>query len=90
MGSAEERADEISRAAEMADIFLRSRKDTLVMTSRELITGKSKSLGAKVMQFMQTELHHLLIIYPPLSWKRFITTFGFIFEIVLLQLLLRV
>lgn len=42
MGPTEERAKEISRAAEMADIFLMARKDTLIMTSRELITGKSK------------------------------------------------
>lgn len=41
MGSIEERVEEIARAAEMADVFLRSRKDTLIMTSRELITGKS-------------------------------------------------
>ena len=44
MGSTEERAEEITRAAEMADVFLRSRKDTLIMTSRELITGKKKHL----------------------------------------------
>ncbi|PON44691.1 Ketose-bisphosphate aldolase, class-II [Parasponia andersonii] len=43
MGSPEERADEISRTAEMVDIYLRSRKDTLIMTSRELITGKTPS-----------------------------------------------
>ncbi|PON36984.1 Ketose-bisphosphate aldolase, class-II [Trema orientale] len=43
MGSPEERAEEISRTAEMADIYLRSRKDTLIMTSRELITGKTPS-----------------------------------------------
>lgn len=41
MSSTEEREEEISRAAEMADIFLTARKDTLIMTSRELITGKS-------------------------------------------------
>jgi hypothetical protein len=41
MSSLEERKEEISRAAEMADCFLRARKDTLILTSRELITGKS-------------------------------------------------
>lgn len=43
MGSIEEREDEISRAAELADVYLKNRKDTLVMTSRNLITGKSAS-----------------------------------------------
>ncbi|KAJ4961675.1 hypothetical protein NE237_021585 [Protea cynaroides] len=41
MQSLEEREQEINRAAEMADVLLRARKDTLIMTSRELITGKS-------------------------------------------------
>lgn len=41
MRSAEEREEEISTAAEMADIFLAAQKDTLIVTSRELITGKS-------------------------------------------------
>ncbi|XP_058722533.1 uncharacterized protein LOC131594430 [Vicia villosa] len=43
MGSIEEREDEISRAAELADVYLKSHKDTLIMTSRNLITGKSAS-----------------------------------------------
>ena len=43
MKSIEEREEEIIRAAERADIFIRACKDTLIMTSRELITGKSKS-----------------------------------------------
>lgn len=43
MGSIEERVAEISRAAEMADVFLRARRDTIIMTSRELVTGKSWS-----------------------------------------------
>nr|XP_043629292.1 uncharacterized protein LOC122600609 [Erigeron canadensis] len=43
MKSAEEREQEISRAAEMADIYLRTCNDTLVMSSRELITGKTPS-----------------------------------------------
>ncbi|KAG7944814.1 hypothetical protein I3843_15G123300 [Carya illinoinensis] len=41
MRSGEERKEEISRAAELADCFLRAREDTLILTSRELITGKS-------------------------------------------------
>lgn len=40
MKSFEEREEEINRAAEMADVFLRASKDTLIMTSRKLITGK--------------------------------------------------
>ncbi len=43
MKSVEEREEEISKTAEMADCFLRARKDTLILTSRELITGKSSS-----------------------------------------------
>ncbi|KAK9075565.1 hypothetical protein SSX86_003890 [Deinandra increscens subsp. villosa] len=41
MESAEEREEEISCAAELADIYLGSCKDTLVMSSRELIIGKT-------------------------------------------------
>ncbi|CAI9299752.1 unnamed protein product [Lactuca saligna] len=43
MKSAEEREEEISYAADMADVYLRTGKDTLVMSSRELITGKTPS-----------------------------------------------
>ncbi|XP_062073864.1 uncharacterized protein LOC133778058 [Humulus lupulus] len=48
MGPTEERAEEIIRAAEMADVFLRCRKDTLIMTSRELITGKTSSESLEI------------------------------------------
>ncbi|MFS8023960.1 putative fructose-bisphosphate aldolase [Helianthus anomalus] len=41
MKSAEEREEEISAAAELADVYLRTCGDTLVMSSRELITGKT-------------------------------------------------
>ncbi|CAK9166226.1 unnamed protein product [Ilex paraguariensis] len=41
MKSLEEREEEITRAAEMADAALRGCKDTLIMTSREVITGKT-------------------------------------------------
>lgn len=41
MRSVGEREEEISRAAEVADCFLQARRDTLILTSRELITGKS-------------------------------------------------
>ncbi|KAI4326283.1 hypothetical protein MLD38_031612 [Melastoma candidum] len=40
MKSKEDREDEIEKAAQMADAFLKSHKDTLILTSRELITGK--------------------------------------------------
>ncbi|XP_024963400.1 uncharacterized protein LOC112503631 [Cynara cardunculus var. scolymus] len=43
MKSPQEREEEISRAAEMADVYLKTCKDTLVMSSRELITGKTPS-----------------------------------------------
>ncbi|OVA01688.1 Ketose-bisphosphate aldolase [Macleaya cordata] len=48
MRSLEEREQEISQAAEMADVFLRARKDTLIMTSRELITGSSPSESLEI------------------------------------------
>lgn len=41
MSTEEEREEEIRKAAMFADIYLRARKDTLIMTSRELIRGKS-------------------------------------------------
>jgi hypothetical protein len=44
MGTIEEREDEISKAAELADVYLKTHKDTLIMTSRNLITGKCLSL----------------------------------------------
>ncbi|KAJ7975240.1 ketose-bisphosphate aldolase class-II family protein [Quillaja saponaria] len=43
MRSNEEREEEISRTVEMADIYIRAHKETLIMTSRELITGKNAS-----------------------------------------------
>lgn len=39
--SSEVRDAEINRAVEMADAFLRAGRETLIMSSRELITGKS-------------------------------------------------
>jgi hypothetical protein len=41
-GSAKERETEITQAARVADLFLAAGKDTLVMTSRQLLTGDSK------------------------------------------------
>ncbi|KAL9856874.1 putative tagatose-bisphosphate aldolase [Arabidopsis thaliana] len=41
--SSEVRDEEIRRAVEMADAFLRAGRETLIMSSRELITGKSSS-----------------------------------------------
>uniref|UniRef100_A0A1J3CLW4 Putative oxidoreductase YgbJ n=1 Tax=Noccaea caerulescens TaxID=107243 RepID=A0A1J3CLW4_NOCCA len=41
--SCEVRDAEISRAVEMADAFLRAGRETLIMSSRELITGKTSS-----------------------------------------------
>ncbi|XP_058108204.1 uncharacterized protein LOC131251484 isoform X2 [Magnolia sinica] len=48
MKSLEEREEEISRTAEMADVFLRGRKDTLIVTSRELIKGSSPSESLEI------------------------------------------
>ncbi|XWS50840.1 hypothetical protein CRYUN_Cryun12cG0124300 [Craigia yunnanensis] len=48
MKSSEEREEEINRSAEMASVFLAARKDTLIMSSRELITGKSASESLEI------------------------------------------
>ncbi|XP_042963966.1 uncharacterized protein LOC122297829 [Carya illinoinensis] len=48
MRSGEERKEEISRAAELADCFLRAHEDTLILTSRELITGKTPSESLEI------------------------------------------
>ncbi|XP_052181306.1 uncharacterized protein LOC127794335 [Diospyros lotus] len=48
MNSIEEREEEINQAVEMADVFLRARKDTLIMTSRDLITGKTPSESLEI------------------------------------------
>ncbi|KAF2317510.1 hypothetical protein GH714_023711 [Hevea brasiliensis] len=50
MKSLEQREEEISRAAEMADLFLGTCKDTLIMTSRELITGKLSSALVEIVR----------------------------------------
>jgi uncharacterized protein YgbK (DUF1537 family) len=41
MKSAEDRDHEISRVIELGNAYIQSRKDTLVVTSRQLITGKT-------------------------------------------------
>ncbi|XVF53778.1 hypothetical protein PTKIN_Ptkin05aG0126200 [Pterospermum kingtungense] len=46
--SSEEREEEINRTAEMASVFLAARKDTLIMSSRELITGKTASESLEI------------------------------------------
>ncbi|KAB2041320.1 hypothetical protein ES319_D02G140000v1 [Gossypium barbadense] len=48
MKSSEEREEEINRTAEMASVFLAARKDTLIMSSRELITGKTASESLEI------------------------------------------
>ncbi|KAL3375227.1 hypothetical protein AABB24_006623 [Solanum stoloniferum] len=48
MESSETREEEINRAAEMADVYLRNHKDTFIMTSRELITGKTPSESLEI------------------------------------------
>ncbi|KAI4351042.1 hypothetical protein L6164_005430 [Bauhinia variegata] len=48
MRSTEEREEEISRTSELADLYLKARKDTLIMTSRNLITGKSASESLEI------------------------------------------
>ncbi|KAF5179634.1 D-tagatose-1,6-bisphosphate aldolase subunit GatY [Thalictrum thalictroides] len=48
MRSMEEREEEIRQTAEMADASLRARKDTLILTSRGLITGSSPSESLQI------------------------------------------
>ncbi|XP_073147558.1 uncharacterized protein [Henckelia pumila] len=48
MKSSDEREEEINRTAEFADIYLRSGKDTLVMTSRQLLVGKTASESLEI------------------------------------------
>ncbi|RAL50106.1 hypothetical protein DM860_007780 [Cuscuta australis] len=48
MKTSEEREEEINQTAEMADIFLKNRKDTLIMTSRGLVTGKTASESLEI------------------------------------------
>ncbi|GMH14095.1 hypothetical protein Nepgr_015936 [Nepenthes gracilis] len=48
MKSSEEREEEIRQSAEIADIFLKGRMDTLIMTSRMLITGKTPSESLEI------------------------------------------
>lgn len=43
-GSLKDREYEISQAARIADSLLSAGKDTLIMTSRQLVTGSSKFL----------------------------------------------
>ncbi|KZV41681.1 hypothetical protein F511_25504 [Dorcoceras hygrometricum] len=46
--SSNEREEEINRIAEVADVYLRSGKDTLVMTSRQLLVGKTASESLEI------------------------------------------
>ncbi|KAI3454942.1 hypothetical protein Pfo_011605 [Paulownia fortunei] len=48
MKSIEEREEEINQTAEIADVYLRSGKDTLVMTSRQLVVGKTASESLEI------------------------------------------
>uniref|UniRef100_A0A0C9S8F2 TSA: Wollemia nobilis Ref_Wollemi_Transcript_4673_4554 transcribed RNA sequence n=1 Tax=Wollemia nobilis TaxID=56998 RepID=A0A0C9S8F2_9CONI len=48
MKSIAEREEEISRTVEVADTFLKSRNDTLIMTSRELVLGSSASESLEI------------------------------------------
>lgn len=48
MKSPQEREEEINRTAEMANALLRARKDTLIMTSRELIKGNSPAESLEI------------------------------------------
>ncbi|KAJ0981299.1 hypothetical protein J5N97_009554 [Dioscorea zingiberensis] len=48
MKSVEDREEEINRAAEMANTLLRLHRDTLLMTSRKLITGKTPSESLEI------------------------------------------
>ncbi|KAK6148162.1 hypothetical protein DH2020_019074 [Rehmannia glutinosa] len=46
--SIEEREEEINQTARIADVYLRSGKDTLVLTSRQLVVGKTASESLEI------------------------------------------
>ncbi|KAL8139718.1 hypothetical protein V2J09_005739 [Rumex salicifolius] len=48
MKSTQERDQEIQHAVQMADIFLKANMDTLIMTSRQLITGTTPSESLEI------------------------------------------
>ncbi|XP_068664392.1 uncharacterized protein [Aristolochia californica] len=48
MKSLEEREEEVTRVAEMANVYLRAQKDTLIVTTRLLITGKSPAESLEI------------------------------------------
>ncbi|KAL3630490.1 hypothetical protein CASFOL_023474 [Castilleja foliolosa] len=48
MRSIEEREEEINQTAEIADVYLRSGKDTLLLTSRKLVVGKTASESLEI------------------------------------------
>ncbi|KAL8464350.1 hypothetical protein ACS0TY_034032 [Phlomoides rotata] len=48
MKSIEEREEVINQAADIADVYLRSGKDTLVMTSRQLVVGKTAAESLEI------------------------------------------
>lgn len=58
--SIEEREQEINQTADIADVYLRSGKDTLVMTSRQLVVGKSES-SSKVIMYLFPPKHCISI-----------------------------
>ncbi|KAL1204193.1 putative 3-hydroxyisobutyrate dehydrogenase [Cardamine amara subsp. amara] len=61
--SSEVRDAEINRAVEMADAFLRAGRETLIMSSRELITGKTSSesldINSKVSSALVEVVSHI-------------------------------
>lgn len=65
MKSSEEREEEINRTAEMASVFLAARKDTLIMSSRELITGKCLFLDSLWKSSLTTQNPHAWIWNNP-------------------------
>ncbi|KAL0307905.1 UNVERIFIED_CONTAM: D-tagatose-1,6-bisphosphate aldolase subunit GatY [Sesamum angustifolium] len=46
--SVEEREQEINHTAEVADVYIKSGKDTLIMTSRQLVVGKTASESLEI------------------------------------------
>lgn len=71
--SIEERELEISQAADMANVYLKSGKDTLVLTSRQLVVGKSESSSMVVIHSFpsvnvyQPQCFLISVILPPSS-----------------------
>ena len=61
--SVEEREQEINKVADMADIYLKSGKDTLILTSRQLLVGKSESSSIDIIYSFPPKIGYRSVFY---------------------------